>query len=321
MFQFFLLFTFLTFWTGCSQESPKPQQQKTSSSPPVVAIPSFDGKQAFAYLTAQTDMGPRDPGSAGHENCLIYIQSEMKKYADEVKLQPFTITGYEGKELKLTNVIASFNPKATTRILFLTHWDSRPRADQDLDQKKRNQPIIAANDAASGVAILMEIGRHLKAKPTPIGVDLLFDDGEDYGKRTDDAMYLLGAKYFANNLPPGYKPIFGILLDMVGDAQLEIAKEKYSLQYAPDIVELVWSTARELGIYQFADHTQDWVLDDHIPLNDVGIKTIDLIDFDYPDGTNKYWHTFEDTPDKCSPQSLEAVGTVLMHVIYHQQPQ
>ena len=319
--QSFLFLTLMTLWTGCTQDTPKPQQKKDSSSSTTVHVPAFDGKKAFSYLTAQTDFGPRNPGSSGHEKCLQYLQTEMQRYADKVTLQPFSSVGYEGQELQLTNVISTFNPKATTRILLLAHWDTRPRADQDLDPKKRNNPILGANDAASGVAILMEIGRQLKAQSPSVGVDLLFDDGEDYGKHNDNENYLLGARYFAKHLPPGYKPIYGILLDMVGDKQLELAKEKYSLQYAPDIVELVWSTARALGVYQFVDREQNWVTDDHLPLNEVGIKTIDLIDFDYPDETNKYWHTTEDTPDKCSAESLEAVGTVLLHVIYNQQPQ
>jgi glutaminyl-peptide cyclotransferase len=304
------------FLTGCGKEQPKLQPIKSSVPEIKQSVPIFDGKNAFTYLTHQTDFGPRTPGSAAHEKCLRYFQTEMQKYADVVNPQTFSHVGYDGKNLIMTNLISSFNLKAKTRILFLSHWDSRPRADQDPDLKKRNQSILGANDGASGIAILLEIARHLKANPPNIGIDMIFTDGEDYGKEGNIENYFLGARYFANNLSPGFKPMFGILLDMVGDSQLEIRKERFSLKYAPDIVELVWSTAKMLGVEQFSDNTQSWVQDDHLSLNEAGIKTIDLIDFNYPDESNRYWHTTQDTPDKCSPESLEAVGKVLIYVIY-----
>jgi hypothetical protein len=315
----YLLFAlaFTSFLTGCSRENAVPRQDPQLRQAPV-SVPSFDGKEAFGYLKAQTDFGPRIAGSTAHQNCLNYMESEMKQSADAVNLQTFEVKGYDGERLNLTNVISSFNSSATTRILLVAHWDSRPRADQDPDPKKRNQPILGANDAASGVAILMEIGRQLKLHPPAAGVDMLFDDGEDYGKEGDNSNYLLGTRYFAKNLPPGFHPEYGILLDMVGDKQLELLREPNSIRYAPDVVDLVWSTAKDLGIYQFVDEVQRPVLDDHLPLIEAGIKTIDLIDFNYPDASNRYWHTTQDTPDKCSPESLEAVGTVLLHLIYKQ---
>lgn len=298
----------------CGSERPKPVPITEQKIIPQMVVPIFDKNKAFSYLTAQTDFGPRVVSTTAHAQCLQYLQIELTKYAEEVDLQPFSHTGYDGKLLTMTNVIASFNLKATKRILLIAHWDSRSMADEDTDSKKRNQPVPGANDGASGVSVLLEIARNLKTSPAQIGIDMLFSDGEDFGKENDFENYLLGTRYFANNLPKGFTPMFGILLDMVGDKELEISKEPNSLEYAPDVVELVWSAARELGIYQFSDNTQRPVLDDHIPLNKVGIKTIDLIDFEYP-----YWHTTEDTPDKCSPESLEAVGKVLMYVIYRQK--
>ena len=317
---FFVVLAILT--QSCTKEqqkSPVPQPELKQSQP-ASAVPTFDGKRAFEYLKAQTDLGPRNPGSTGHQKCLDYLQKELQKYADAVNAQPFTLAGYDGETLKLTNLIASFNLQSTTRILLIAHWDTRPRADQEKDPKKRNQPILGANDAASGVAIYLEIARQLRSAPPPIGVDILFVDGEDYGREGDTPKYLLGARYFAEHLPKGFSPAFGILLDMVGDKQLEIRKEQYSMKYAPDVVELVWSTAAELGIEQFSSFAQNAVIDDHIPLNEAGIKTIDLIDFNYPDESNRFWHTTEDTPDKCSPESLEAVGRVILKVIYTYKP-
>ncbi len=317
-----LLVLLAVFIQACTKEQqknpvPQPDRQRTQ---PATAVPTFDGKKAFEYLKAQTNFGPRNPGSTGHQKCLDYLQRELQQYADAVNLQPFTQPGYDGVTLKLTNIIASFNLQSTTRILLIAHWDTRPRADQEKDPKKRNQPILGANDGASGVAIYLEIARHLRSAPPAIGIDILFVDGEDYGKESDTPNYLLGARYFAEHLPKGFSPAFGILLDMVGDKQLEIRKEQYSMKYAPDIVDLVWSTAAALGVEQFSSFAQNAVTDDHIPLNEAGIKTIDLIDFDYPDASNRFWHTSEDTPDKCSPESLEAVGKVILHVIYTYNP-
>ncbi len=312
-----LLLTFILFWSGCS--GGKDQDPARSGGPAVKAgpsVPKFDGQSAFRYLTAQVDFGPRVSGTKAHDRCADYLATEMEKSAEAVNLQPFTITGYDGKALRYTNIIASFNLKATTRILLLAHWDSRPWADNEKDSSLHDRPVPGANDGASGVAVLLEIARHLKAAPPEAGVDILLTDGEDYGRHRDPGGFLHGARYFASHLPQGYRPAFGILLDMVGDARLEIPREQHSIDFAPDIVDLVWGTADRLGYSQFVNTVQGSVTDDHLPLNAAGIPTIDIIDFDYPDSTNRYWHTLQDTPDKCSPESLEAVGSVVLTVIY-----
>ncbi len=312
------LLVFLLFLAGCTKEPPKAEQKSVQQASPAQAeTPQFDADHAFGYLTQQTAFGPRNPGSKGHAQCLQFLEKELQQFCQTVTPQPFSVDGY-GEKLQLTNIFGSINPAAATRILLLAHWDTRPRSDQDKDPKKQAQPMPGANDGASGVAVLLEVARAMKHTPPPVGVDILFVDGEDYGKEGDQSMYLLGTQYFAQHLPPDYHPAFGILLDMVGDANLELMREPYSDTYAKDIVDLVWSTARSLGVYQFTDREQHAVLDDHLPLNKAGIKTIDLIDFEYPDATNRYWHTTEDTPDKCSAESLEAVGKVLLEVIYHQ---
>jgi len=304
-------------FAGCSQKenkNPLPATKTEKREP--LKIPAFDGTNAIRYLTRQTDFGPRTPGSVAHDQCLLYLVSEMEKFAEAVNRQDFSHKGQDGKNIAMTNIISSFNLKATTRILLLAHWDSRPFADEDPEPRNRTKPVLGANDGASGIAVLMEIARHLKQQSPAVGIDMLFTDGEDYGKRGDNKNYLLGSRYFAKNISPGFKPAFGILIDMIGDAQLEIPKDQYSLRYAPEIVDLLWSKARELGIYQFSDKLQGWVIDDHLPLNEIGIKTVDLIDFSYPDESNRYWHTVQDTPDKCSAESLEAVGKVILHIIY-----
>lgn len=285
-----------------------------------LSIPKFSPTKAFSFLTAQTAFGPRNPGSIGHGACLEYLASSLGTLADTLWLQKFRHTGYEGESLALTNLIASFNVKASARILLCAHWDTRPRAEQDQNRSRRNEPILGANDGASGVAVLLELATLLKSTPVSVGVDIVLFDGEDYGKEGDHESYFLGARYFASAKSADYVPRFGILLDMVGDRFLDLPKEQYSQRYAPDVVDLVWNTAASLGVDQFQDESGEEVLDDHIPLNEAGIKTIDIIDFNYPDATNRFWHTHEDIPENCSAESLEAVGSVLTKVIYTQLP-
>ena len=316
----FLMTLFLCVLVGCAGKQSEPPKKSEPRQDVTVQVPAFDGKRAFGYLTAQTDFGPRVANTPAHERCLGYFYRELGLLADTVWLQPFTHTGYDGKILRFNNVVASFNRRATRRVLLCAHWDSRPWADQDAEPKNRAKPVPGANDGASGVAVLLEIANQLKTTPPPTGVDIILFDGEDYGKSHDLDNFLLGSRHFARNLSGGSRPDFGILLDMVGDAQLEILKEGNSVQYAPDAVNLIWTTARGLGIAAFVDAPGETVYDDHIPLNEAGIRTVDLIDFNYPDESNRYWHTLEDTPDKCSPESLEDVGNVLLHVIYSRNP-
>ncbi len=277
----------------------------------------FNGQDAFQYLVKQVTFGPRNPGSKGHERCLNYLHKEMAKWADRVDLQSFTYHDVVNKKtLKLTNVIARFNPKSKRRIFFAAHWDTRPFADQDI-KKNQNTPIPGANDGASGVAVLLEMAKVLHKQKPSIGVDLILFDGEDYGREGHLENYFLGSKYYAKMYEKnGFQHEFGILIDMIGDAQLTIKKEGYSVKNLPWLVNKVWNTAHSLGFYEFSDQFLGYVDDDHVPLLKAGIPCIDLIDFEYPDKTNRYWHTLKDTPDKCSPQSLYIVGTVLLEMLY-----
>lgn len=218
----------------------------------------------------------------------------------------------------MTNLIASFNSKESQRIFLAAHWDTRPMADRDPDPNNRNTPILGANDGASGVAVLLEIARNLSLSSPEIGVDIILFDGEDFGDEGDLDEYFLGSRIFAEN-SVNYKPRFGILLDMIGDAQLAIPVEGYSQEYLPHIVNKIWSTAESLGEYVFERRTGSYIEDDHKMLIEKGIPCIDLIDFAYPDESHRYWHTLEDTPDKCSPESLGSVGRVLLNVIYGEQ--
>ncbi len=305
-------------FASCNQGRERTVSQETSIPKAEVKkmnVPIFDGDRAFAQLKAQTDFGPRNPNSPGHAKCLSFLVGEVNKLAENVTRQNFTHTGYDGETLKLTNVFCSFNSTASDRILFLAHWDTRPRADQEKDPAKQRQPVLGANDGASGVAVLLELARLLKETPPSVGIDMLLVDGEDYGKERDLASYFLGARYFMKTKSPNYKPRFAVLLDMVGDRDLQFPMEQNSMKYAPQIVELIWSTAEKLGITQFVNVPGEEISDDHIPLNNGGIPTVDIIDFQYA-----HWHTLQDTPDKCSGESLEAVGKVMTHLIYTREP-
>jgi glutaminyl-peptide cyclotransferase len=249
----------------------------------------------------------------------MYLREELGKYADAVVPQTFSYTVPNWKRVSLTNLLASFNAQATNRIFISAHWDTRPWADQDPDKKNWVKPIIGANDGASGTAVILEIARHLKQFPPAIGVDLILFDGEDLGKSGLPESFSVGAQHFAKNRPASFTPRFGINIDMIGDKALEIEREQGSERLAPEVQSVVFSTALRLGLPGFVNVPGHEITDDHLPMNDVGIPTIDLIDFKFPDESNKYWHTMNDTPDKCSAQSLGAVGTLLLHIIYEQR--
>ena len=268
----------------------------------------FDGQGALAYAKAQLDFGPRIPGTQGAQRAGDWIVAEMRKRADTVIVQTWTHVTRDGKQLPMRNILARFNPKATERILYVTHWDTRPVSDASENLGDRQLPVPGANDGASGVGLFVALGDALKKTPPTGGVDLLFVDGEDYGEFDDTlADVLIGSKYFAKNLPDsGYRPIFGVLWDMIGDKDLRIRKEGYSVQQAPEVVDRVWSTAAELGHGDiFVNENQGAVTDDHVPLLQAGMRVIDVIDLDYPDH-----HRPSDTIDKISARSLSIVGEV-----------
>lgn len=274
-------------------------------------VPEFSGERAMAYLQAQCDFGPRNPGSKGHAACLDYLTAELEKYADTVVKQPFLFTDPRtGKSYTLHNIIASFGGGGE-RVLLCAHWDTRPVADFDPDPANRNTPIPGASDGASGTAALLEIARHLKENPPPRGVDIVLFDGEDSGLQGDDLTWCQGSRYFAQNRAPSYFPRYAVLLDMIGDADLQLPQEVNSLQAAPELMDKIWTIAENLGFDAFIRRPGHEMVDDHLELLKVGIPAVDIIDFDY-----EYWHTVEDTPDKCSPESLYTVGTVVMHLIY-----
>jgi Zn-dependent M28 family amino/carboxypeptidase len=239
-----------------------------------------------------------------------WLDSLLRTRADSVVIQAWDHTTLDGRSIPLRNLVARFNPGATDRLLFLAHWDTRPVADGP-GSRDRKAPVPGANDGGSGVAVLLAMADALHKAAPPIGVDLLFVDGEDFGVFSEDHDVLLGSRHFAANPLPGPKPRFAVLFDMVGDQDPKFPQEGNSLTGAPGVVALVWRTAAELGHGGvFLDRAGMAITDDHVPLQQAGIPAIDIIDFDYP-----HWHTPDDTFDKISKAGLQAVGDVALAVI------
>ena len=273
--------------------------------------PSFDADRAYDNLQEQCNFGPRNPGSEGYNRCLKWLSETLKDLTPEVYLQDFTaVNPVDSQRYKLRNIIARFEGSGLTPLMLCAHWDTRPWADLDPDPKNRKTPILGANDGASGVAVLLEIARIANEYPPPRTILIVFFDGEDMGRARHPEEFALGSKFWAENPYPEI-PDEAILLDMIGDSDLEIPIEPFSERAAPELRQMLWETARNLDLPAFVDHFGPPVIDDHIPLQKIGIRAIDLIDFDYP-----YWHTIADTPDKCSPESLEQVGRLLVEFIY-----
>jgi len=279
----------------------------------------FDGNRAMELLEYQCNFGPRFPGSKGHDNFADSLKVFLDNLVEMNLVYKDSITSpVSNKFVEITNFHARFNPRASDRILFLAHWDTREFADKDTADF-RLEPVIGANDGASGTAILMTLAEMMsKNPPINIGVDLLFLDGEDMGTYGDPDSWALGAKMFSKDIKKPL-PKYAICLDMVGDREQEFLIEGFSYKYAPEIVKKVWSLANNLGYTQFKYSLGQQIVDDHYVLfKNTGIPSIDIIDFNYPNASENYWHTTQDTPDKCSAESLEAVGTVISTLIYNE---
>ena len=273
-------------------------------------IPEFNKEEAFTFLEEQCNLGPRYPGSDEIVLCRNYIISALNQYGASVEEQYFSViindTEFEG-----VNIIAKFYPRMSRRILLGAHYDTRPWADKEEDISLHDTPIIGANDAASGVAVLLELASIIsKKQPEQFGIDLVFFDLEDMGTYQKNETWCLGSEHFAKNYT-GKKPEKAIIVDMIGDKDLEINMEYSSYHNSPALVNEIWETGKNLGFSEFKQRIGNRIYDDHYPLIKIGINAIDIIDFDYP-----YWHTLADTPDKCSSQSLYIVGQTLLKIIY-----
>ena len=289
--------------------------------------PQFDADSAYLFVKNQVDFGSRIPNSAAHIECGNYLVSKLQAFGAQVIEQKATLTTYDGIALSARNIIGVYNPDKEKRILLFAHWDTRPFADQDKDKTKRTQPILGANDGASGVGVLLEIARQLNQLPVEMGIDIIFFDAEDWGQPSYERnhvpgeWYCLGSQYWANNPhTPNYRANFGILLDMVGAQNATFYKEGYSVEYASNITEKVWGLASRLGYGSyFINKKGGYITDDHVAVNQhhraPSINIIQTSD-DTPHGFGNYWHTHNDNIDIIDPATLKAVGQTVMEVIY-----
>jgi peptidase M28-like protein len=310
--------------TGCKDSGE--QKNETPVNTTVVAkpvnAPAFDADSAYVSVGKQVAFGPRTPGSVAQTQCAAWMQQKLKTVCDTVYRQQVTVTGGDKKSLPCINLIGVINPAATKRILLLTHWDSRPWADQDT--KDKDKPVLAADDGGSGVGVLLEVARQLKAHQlTPsLGIDILFTDVEDYGRSEwGEESYCLGTQYWAHHPHvAGYHADFGILLDMVGAHGAQFPMEGSSTRYAGDIQQKVWKAAGDAGYSSFFPYVAGVdITDDHVPVNQItGIKTIDIISLtlDPQNPFAKHWHTHADVMDIIDKSTLKAVGQTLLQTIY-----
>ena len=304
--------------------------KKKESPATVVEVPRFNADTAYAYMKKQVDFGPRVPGSAPHRKAADFLIAELKSRGATVTVQTFKATTYDKVDVELSNIIASFQPSKQKRLLLAAHWDTRPFADKDKERK--DAPMDGANDGASGVGVLLEIARSLQSNPTSAGVDIILFDGEDWGEKEGSPEVLpaegladwwcLGSQYWSKNKhKAGYTAYYGILLDMVGAKDAHFFREGHSQQYAPRIVEKVWSTAARLGYSNFFV-TQDAppITDDHVFVNELGkIPMIDVVHYDVKVGYfGEHHHTTKDNMEIISKETLMAVGSTVMDVIYRE---
>ncbi len=282
------------------------------ASGPTVEPPEFDADRAFALLERQCEMGPRNPESPGWRTFHALVRNFADSIGVKLTRQPFFYYDYmQDDSIPLVNWILHINPDTPKRILLGSHYDTRPRADYDPDPAKRHQPIPGANDGASSTAVLLHLAELMIKTPPAVGVDLVLFDAEDYGPPGKIDQYLIGSTYFARTNETDYE--FGIVIDMIGDSDLVITREVFSDRHHPKLNDMIFETAARLELEQFQPGRQDEIIDDHIPLIGAGIPAVVLIDFDYD-----AWHTIADTPDKCSPESLDAVGRLLLEIVYDQ---
>ncbi|MEO5583403.1 MAG: M28 family peptidase [Saprospiraceae bacterium] len=308
---------------SCKNDNKKPVP---TNEPPVVRlnVPAIAKDSAYAYVKAQVDFGARVPGTPAHILCGDWIVAKCKSFGAEVIEQPFDGQTYTGIKFKARNIIASYQPAIKKRILLAAHWDTRFESDHDPDKTKQKKPVMGADDGASGVGILLEVARQIQLNPMPnLGIDLLFLDAEDQGSDggTGEDDWCLGAQYWSKNKHiPGYKAKYGILLDMVGARSPRYTKDGTSVNFAPDLVDKVWTLAQRMGYgNSFVNDHSSAITDDHLYINKLaGIPMIDLINRPTNEKFPAHHHTTQDVLSVIDADALKATGQVVLAVIYRE---
>ena len=299
---------------------------------PVAIVPIFDADSAYSFVARQVAFGPRVPGTVAHSKCGNYLVAKLQSYGADVLTQDVDLKAYNGDILKARNIIAQFQPGNPERVMLCAHWDSRPWADSDPNAANHYKPILGANDGGSGVGVLLEIARQLSMNPSPVGVDIILFDAEDYGIHENDVekyranrhSWALGSQYWSY-FPhtAGYSPRYGILLDIVGAPDSKFHQEYYSMYYAPDVVRKVWRWAKRAGYSAcFIDEEGGAITDDHFYVNTTaGIPCVDIINYDpdSPNGFGPHHHTVKDDMGWIDAGTLKAVGQTVLTVIYNEK--
>lgn len=323
----FVIFAFILCFASCKKATEETQSIGIDYAQ--IETPVFNADSAYHYVKAQCDFGPRTPMSKASQLCGDYLIDFMKQYADTVYVQHFNSSLWDGTNAQGRNIIASFNPESSNRVLLAAHWDSRSWADEDQDATKHKQPIIGANDGASGVGVLMEIARVFRQKENTQGLDIIFFDLEDQGTPSwaesdieDQSDWCLGSQYWSKTPHyPFYTATYGILLDMVGYTNLRFTKEGQSMYYASSIMNKVWNIAASKGYSNiFIDQQTYPIMDDHYWVNkDAKIPMIDIVQNDPTCSFFPYWHTMQDDMSNISKESLRIVGEVCLATIFSNQ--
>ena len=320
--KYFFLFVASSFLFSCSNniEQPKIENPKTETSLP--PAPVFNEDSAYSFVKTQVDFGPRIPGTKPHEKCAEYLFSKLKSYGWDALIQNGNVMTYDKKKFNLKNIIASYKPEIANRILLMSHWDSRPFA--DADSVNPNKSFDSADDGPSGVGVILEIARQLSIAKPEIGIDILFDDLEDYGKEHDDEnTWCLGTQYWAKNPhKSGYVAQYGILLDMVGSKNATFPREGLSNEYAPYVVKKIWNKAAHLGYSNyFVFQDIHGITDDHYYIiNDANIPCVDIVNWDFQIGNfGAHHHRHSDNMNIIDKNTLRAVGQTVLEVLWEEQ--
>jgi hypothetical protein len=302
------------------------KNEKSTDDAPVkniVKIPAFNGDSAYQFVAKQVEFGPRVPGTDEHVACKNWLVGKLNSYGADVIEQDFVAKIYTGDKWNATNIIGQFNKDAKKRVVLAAHWDSRMIAEEDSNEEKREEPILGADDGASGVGVLLEIARLLQENPIDLGVDIVFFDAEDQGKRGANSPpehWCLGAQHWSRNPHrSNYKPQYGILLDMVGSKNPSFGKDAVSRKYASKILDKVWTLAQNMGYSDMFVNTETSVTDDHYFVNIIaGIPMIDIINQPPNSKTSfgSHWHTHKDDMNIINKRSLKVVGQVVTAAIY-----
>jgi Peptidase family M28 len=319
----------ILFLISCGNDKNETDKNITTTNPPQinkahVEPPAFNADSAYFFVKTQCDFGPRNPGSKAHEKCASWIENQLKSYGANVIVQQTTLTTYDQKKWLCKNIIGEFNPDAKERIILMAHWDSRPIAEHETEPAERNKPILGANDGASGVGVLLEVARAIAQKKPEIGIDILFNDLEDYGDPEGNVAdsWCLGTQYWSKNPHrPQYYAKYGILLDMVGAKGAVFPREGTSVDFARSIVDKVWAKAKQMGFGNyFIDLQTQATTDDHLYVNsNTSIPTIDIVHYDTQ--SRSYFpchHKQCDDMSQIDKKTLEVVGKLLLELIYNE---